>query len=994
MNKKELEQYFQSMPKEELVAFLLKISDNFNIIPLLPQKLEKSKTPQIFPEQKVSSFAEQSPVYKEDFKLESGVSKQSSPAEKIQLFRSLFIGREDVFALRWFNVKNETSGYSPVCSNKWKTGVCDIKKYSCSSCPNKMPVSLSDNYIYNHLAGKDAYCRDVIGLYPLIPGDSCKFLALDFDNHQKNENIQDDKLIKWQKDILEVRKVCSEFNIPANIEISRSGNGAHMWIFFSENIPAKTARQLGTLILEYAIVKNHSVPIESFDRMFPNQDEMPDGGYGNLIALPLQGQAVRNIKSVFVNDEFEMYSDQWTYLSNVQKMNLKQIQSSIREILKVLPEFVLSDSDEQIQNQTKQSKPEYKKNENLIPEDFTHPVIITLSNNLKILKEGISEKVLSVFRRTAIFTNPQYYQNSRMRLPLWNIPRFIDCSSENSEYLFLPRGNIEKILALLKENNAEYSIKDEREQGTPIKVDFKEELYDNQKDALKALLKNDIGILSAGTGFGKTITAASLISERKKNTIVIVQTHALLEQWKKAIKRFLGIDAGIIAGGKDKSTGVIDIAVEKSLLEKDSLEVKTRTYKYGMVIIDECHHVSAFGSENVAKSFSAKYVYGLTATPIRRDGHQKIIFMQCGPVLYSTTSKQMINVQEFEHYLIPRFTSFHFIPKSETENNEPNINMYYENVVQNEARNQLIIEDIKNAVANGRTPLILSERVTHLELLKEKLSGVAKNIILLTGKGTAKQKKQQLEELNSVPTDESLIVLATGKYAGEGFDNPRLDTLFLVMPFSWKGTLSQYCGRLHRNFAGKTEVQIYDYVDFRIPVFDKMYQKRLKGYKQLGYTTKTVNEIEFHDSPKNVLIYTLQDYEKVYKEDCFTATKSIVICAPYLSKNKVQNFLIMINRKIYDGVKITVLTKLFEDEETKKKNECLILLLKDAGITIFQKEGLSQKLTVIDEQILWYGSINFLGFTEEDACSMRICESKIASEVEGEVVQFEKMMKN
>lgn len=406
----------------------------------------------------------------------------------------------------------------------------------------------------------------------------------------------------------------------------------------------------------------------------------------------------------------------------------------------------------------------------------------------------------------------------------------------------MPRGLLDETLETLKSANAGYEIADKRESGTKIDLAFKAELYDEQKLALTEMLKNDTGILSAGTGFGKTVTAAALIARRKTNTLILVQTHALLEQWKKSVKTFLDFAPGTIASGKDKSTGIVDIAIVKSLTENNSDRIKPRTHKYGMVIIDECHHVSAFSTENLASSFCAKYVYGLTATPIRRDGHQKIIFYQCGKILFSTSSKQMNKMQDFDHYFIPRFSNFHFTPDSNTTDKNRSINSYYAELVKNEARNELIAEDVKNAVKNGRTPLVLSNRIEHLETLEKHLKNSAKNVILITGRGTLKQKKTLLEKLNSIPKEESLIVLATGKYAGEGFDQPRLDTLMLVFPFSWKGTLAQYCGRLHRNFAGKNEVQIYDYVDFRIPVFDRMYQNRLKGYRQLGYSVKVDDE--------------------------------------------------------------------------------------------------------------------------------------------------------
>lgn len=928
------------------------------------------------------------------------VNRNNTPQEKINLYTSLFVGRQDVFALRWYNAKSNKSGYSPVCENKWKIGKCDMKKYSCADCPFKFHVPLSDHYIFNHLAGKDSSCRDVVGLYPLMEGDVCRFLAFDFDSHTGSSDT-------WKKDAAAVCKTCAAFSIPVSVEISRSGKGAHLWIFFSENISAKRARNLGILILQAAMNERHSLPFESFDRMFPNQDSIPKGGYGNLIALPLQGQAVKNKYSVFVDEDFIPFNDQWAYLSSVKKLSAKDLETCCIEITKVVHGFLPNGCDDSginktddiakdgtaykifgilsnnPSNQNKQPNNPASKNVQLTQKDFSSAVHITLSNQIEITKTGISERALGIFRRTAVFLNPEYFRNLKMRLPLYNIPRYIDCSGETENALLLPRGNIDQIQKLLNDCNVPYEITDAREAGMCIEVAFTAELYAEQKAALQAMLESDIGILSAGTGFGKTVTAAALIAERKTNTIILVQTHTLLEQWKKAIKRFLNYEAGTIAAGKDMSTGIIDIAIVKSLTEKNSDAVKPRRHTYGMLIVDECHHVSAFGTGNLVKSFRSKYVYGLTATPVRRDGRQKIIFMQCGQILYATTTKQMNRVQNFEHYFIPRFTNFH-IAAENADNSKQSIQNYYSEMIKADPRNLLIVSDVQTAVKAGRTPLVLSDRIEHLKLLKENLKDAAANVIVITGKGTQKQKKEQLEILNKVPASESLIVLATGKYAGEGFDNPRLDTLMLAMPFSWKGTLAQYCGRLHRNFVGKDEVLIFDYVDFRLPVFDRMYRNRLKGYKQLGYTIKPVFDSGKKEEAPSKL-YSADDYKPDFIQDCMNTKKSAIIYSPYLSKTEVQKFLPLIPKIISNGCKIFIMTKLHEDEGRQKKQQQYINMLEIAGAAVSAKENITQRLAIFDEKILWYGSINFIGYSEGEDCSIRICNSEIVSAIEAEM---------
>lgn len=971
----ELKDYLETLSKEDLISLLKDLSDtNPSVKNYLSEKQNAFQTQQ---DQNETILPSTDTLFNQSHI----INRQSSPQEKINLFKSLFSGREDVFALRWFNSKSNKSGYSPVCGNKWLSGKCDLKKYSCATCPFKLPVALTDNHIYNHLAGRDEFCRDVIGLYPLIEGNLCKFLVMDFDAHATKNHPT------WKDDILTVHKTFSDFGINSYIEISRSGNGGHLWIFFDEIISAKLARNLGTAIIKAAMQKRHSIPFESFDRFFPNQDETPKGGYGNLIALPLQGRAVKVGYSLFVNESFVPYEDQWAFLSSVQKISEKLVRKTINEIEKSLPDFVERDESEYLQKKSNITNSISSDNkESLSQSDFSSTVKIILSNYVKIRKNGISEKALGVLRRTAVFLNPEYFKNLRMHLPLYNIPRYIDCSKENDDYLLVPRGNFPKVIGKIEEANAKYEITDEREIGQEINLHFIAELYDEQKAALKSLLKEDIGILSAGTGFGKTVVASSLIAKRKTNTLIIVQSHALLEQWKKAIKQFLDFTPGTIAAGKDKSTGIVDIAIVNSLIEKGSDEVKPRSYKYGMLIVDECHHVSAFSTENLVASFKAKYVYGLTATPIRRDGHQKIIFYQCGSVLYSTTTKQMNTAQDFAHYFIPRFSSFHYVPElTESDSKNPSINQYYEKLISNSFRNELIIEDVKNAVKAGRTPLILSERIEHLNLLYERLSDSAQNVIFITGRDTQKQKNEILEKLRTVPSDESLIILATGKYAGEGFDYPRIDTLMLAMPFSWKGTLAQYCGRLHRNFAGKNEVQIFDYVDYRIPVFDRMYQNRLKGYKHLGYSIKP-NISENAETATESKLYSAEDYKSDFKKDILSATSKIIISTPYLSKSEVQDFVLTSTVLITKGVNIQIILRKQDDETKKKKLEPCIKMIENAGIKVIEQEITSQKITIIDEKILWYGNINFLGYTENEECCMRIVDNKIALEIEAEVL--------
>ena len=528
-----IKNYLESLSKEKMLSLLLRLSETNNSVKdFLSEKIEFVQSSEEKHEIILAQETHPKPSSCSD--ISKTITRQSSPQEKINLYKSLFVGRQDVFALRWFNAKSKKSGYSPVCANKWGVGKCDLKKYTYATCPFKMPVALNDTYIFNHLAGRDEFCRDVIGLYPLMEGNPCRFLAMDFDAHapkaqmsiistHANERSEyahspKAKIPAWREDVLAVKKTFSDFGIPSYIEVSRSGNGGHLWIFFDEEISARLARNLGAAVLKAAMQNRHSIPFESFDRFFPNQDEIPTGGYGNLIALPLQGRAVKDGHSVFVDENFMLYPDQWKFLSGVQKVTEKIIRKVISEIENSLPDFVEKDESEEVKMfARKQAYSEIvpAKNENLSQSDFKDCVQIVLSNYVQIKKEGISEKALGVFRRTAVFLNPQYFKNLRMHLPLYDIPRYIDCSKESDEYLLLPRGNLYKVIEKLDEAKAKYTITDERECGQEINLHFTAELYSEQRDALKVMLKSDIGILSAGTGFGKTVVASALIAESK-----------------------------------------------------------------------------------------------------------------------------------------------------------------------------------------------------------------------------------------------------------------------------------------------------------------------------------------------------------------------------------------------------------------------------------------------------------------------------------------------
>jgi len=735
---------------------------------------------------------------------------KSTLEEKIKLYRSLFYGRCDVFALRFDNESKNKHGYKPYCMNEWKHGICNKSEIKCSDCDFRKFKVLEDTDVLEHLSGKKT-----IGLYPLLPNDKCKFLAIDFDGNS------------WQKDSLLVVDTFNKFNISTSMERSRSGYGCHLWIFFNEEISAKTARYFGTLILNYTLKNNVGLNLGSYDRLFPNQDKMPKGGFGNLIALPLQWIPAKNKNSLFVDTNFEYYKDQWEYLSNVKRITLTEINTVI-ELLEIELKSSLSiNSNNAVHNVISDRKISCKTNIIDIPSEIN----ILLSNGIYIDATLLPNELLNLIKRTAILNNPDYYKRQALRLSVYKIPKIINCYNEEGTYLVLPRGLLQEICSIFEANKVKVNIQDKRVLGINIDVVFKGILYDYQQNAIGAILKHDNGILWASTAFGKTVVAINIIATRNVNTLIIVNSIQLLEQWEAKLKIFLEISKdsiGRLGGGKKKTSNIIDIATMQTLNKNNDLDEILNNY--GQIIIDECHHIAAFTFEKVMKLAKIKYVLGLTATPYRKDKYDKIITMQCGPIVHKSASK-IENEKKFAHMLIPRNNEI----QSDKDISKLKLSELYDEIMNDASRNELIINDVIKAFKLGSTPLILTERVEHLNILSSMLSAHTDKIVVLKGGMRNKQRNLALDMIKSFSKEEQFIILATGKYIGEGFDESRLDNLFLTMPISWKGLLEQYAGRLQRMYEGKNVVKIYDYIDKNVPMLVKMYNKRLKGYKNLDY---------------------------------------------------------------------------------------------------------------------------------------------------------------
>ena len=754
------------------------------------------------------------------------ITRQSPPEAKISLFRSLFRGRDDVYPRRFESRKTGKSGYQPACSNEWARGLCDKRAVKCIDCLHRRFLAVTDETVRLHLSGKDETGRDfVMGLYPMSRDETCYCLAADFDKST------------WREDVHAGIEVCLQLGLPPMLERSRSGNGGHLWWFFEKAIPAGLARKLGAHILTETMDRRPDIGLDSYDRFFPNQDTLPKGGFGNLIALPLQKYPREVGNSVFLDGQLNPHPDQWAFLSSVRKINQAEIETIVSAAIsrdRVIGVPLVFD-DEAVHTPW-DLPPSRQRNDPPIADPLPASLELVLGNQIYIAKEGLPPGLRNRLLRLAAFQNPQFYKDQAMRLPTFDKPRIIACAEDHPLHIGLPRGCLDELRELLLDLKIKPVLSDKRFEGSPLNVKFHGELRPEQISAARALVTHDLGVLSATTAFGKTVLAAWLIAQRGVNTLVLVHRQQLLDQWRERLATFLGLpikSIGQIGGGRKKPNGSLDVAIIQSLVRKGVVD--DRVGNYGHLIVDECHHLSAFSFEQVARQAKAKYITGLSATVSRKDGHHPIILMQCGPVRYRVNAKQQAAARPFTHNVLVRPTSFRQ-PDSPNSDARMHFNELYDGLIANENRNLLICEDVIAAVREGRSPVVLTERTDHLDKLAEKLSPEIRHLVILRGGMGTKAPREIAARLAAIPLSEERVLLATGRYLGEGFDDARLDTLFLTLPVSWRGTIAQYAGRLHRLHEGKQEVRIYDYADLNVPMLARMFDRRCGGYESVGYT--------------------------------------------------------------------------------------------------------------------------------------------------------------
>ena len=902
-------------------------------------------------------------------------------------FFSMFWGREDVYAKR-----GKKGGYFPQCDNRWNERLCPKQRGEnayCDECENTKWTKLDVDKIKSHLQGYKEDGTDVIGVYPLLPNGMCRFIVFDFDNHEKGAEATDfaNTDNEWHKEVDALRKICEINDIKPLVERSRSGKGAHVWIFFKKAIPASVARNFGFLLLDKGSASINLKSFHYYDRMYPSQDVA--SSIGNLIALPLQGQALKNGNSAFVDENWNAYPNQWDILLNkTEKLGIEDIEKYMTKWQAELAESrgMLAGTD--INNRPKP----WKKKCEFVKADVVGKLHMVLGNGVYIDTLNLMPRIQNQIRSLAAFDNPEFYKNKRLGYSNYYNFSAVYLGKDVDGYIQVPRGLKERIIEECNKAGIDVDISDQKEKGCPIRVSFKGDLRMQQELAAEKLLTYSDGVLSAATAFGKTVVCSYLIAERKVNTLILLQSKDLLNQWVDELDKFLDIKEeppeyetktgrkkkrdsviGILHGSKNTLTGIVDVAMVGSMYSKGKFNDLINSY--GMVIMDECHHAASNTSMELLQKINAKYVYGVSATPKRGDSLDKIIYMLLGPLRHRFTALERAQEQGIGHYFVPRYTRV-----VDNADSKDDINKAYSLISTSKVRNDMIISDVKKSIAQKKTPVILTRFKEHAKLLYDALKNEADHVFLLYGDNSDKENAEIRVKLKQVPKTESLILIATGQKIGEGFDFPRLDVLMLAAPVSFEGRLEQYVGRLNRDYEGKEAVYVYDYIDAHVRFFNKMYGKRLKTYKRTGFSIWT-GDVQ----SKQIInaIYDSGNYTEKFEQDIVEAEKSIVISSPDIRQDKIDRLLLLVKERQEKGVSVTVITTDPEEVAYGSADVCygLINEMKQVGINVVTKAEVEERFAVIDDELVWHGGMNLLGKVDIWDNLMRIKNHQVAAEL-------------
>ncbi|MBQ9174341.1 MAG: DEAD/DEAH box helicase family protein [Bacteroidales bacterium] len=922
-------------------------------------------------------------------------------------FYSMFHGRKDVYAVR-----SKTKGYHTQCLNFWKYGICpkieakrEGKKAPCHNCPSQDYTELKVSAIISHLRGEKEDCTDVIGLYPLFPDGTCYYLVFDFDDHH-GEGIQGTSS-DWRREVDAMRSVCSSLSVDCLVERSRSGNGAHIWIFFDKAVPAYKARRFGEALILKGSESVNMTSFRYFDRMIPKQDSPPPGGLGNLVALPLQGRALLKGNSAFVDENWIPYPDQWGKLFSVRKLTLDEMDSLLLSWnigdnpMKVFAEDTISyeaDGDEEDTPLLFGSSPKPSLS-SFVSSDVDGEVRIILSDGIYVDKTGLKPRIQNAMRRIAAYSNSAFFKNLKLGLSTEETPRIIYAGYDSGRYIVLPRGCYDDLTGLLSSSGICFSIHDARNSGKKISATFTGTLKPEQKEAADALLSSDNGVSAAATAFGKTVLGVYLIAQRKVNTLILVPTSEIMDGWIRSLSSFLSFSEelptyttpsgrvrsfkshiGTYSSSKKALTGIVDVAMISSMGKDDNLNPVLRDY--GMVIVDECHHVSAASHENVLRAVNSRFVYGLTATPRREDGLTRSIFMQLGPIRYRFTAKERAARQGIGHFVYPRFTRY---VDPEAFSSDGDRRPYdLRKLATSEGRNAQIISDVEKCLSAGRTPVVITNFREHAKAMADSLLGKADHVFLLRGGESGKRREEIRSLLFSVPDSESAVIVATTQYLSEGFDYPRLDTLLLTIPVSSANLVEQLAGRLNRDYHSKKDVIIYDYIDANVGKLERMYGKRLPSYKRIGFGLCS----ELVDRPiVRKSIYGDDDFWDVLQKDILSSMKEVIVSSRILSSVKVRKLLSLSGILSERGVKLYVVTlspfALSHTDHLEEHQSRMVDSLSSGGVRVKLKEGVNNcsSYAIIDGRIVWYGGSGILSRGNPAETLMRTEDAEIAEEI-------------
>jgi superfamily II DNA or RNA helicase len=712
------------------------------------------------------------------------VAHDSSSEAKLALYRALFVGRDDVYARRWENTAKRTSGWSPAHRGSRDTPR-DQRQY----------LALTDEVVRGHLVG-----RDTVGLYPLLAEDRCRLLVCDFDE------------ASWQLDAQAYVEAADIAGVPTAVEVSRSGNGAHVWTFFTAPVHASQARAMGARLLREAIARRGVLDLDSYDRFVPSQDHLPDRGFGNLIALPLQGECRRERETtVFVDPyTFDPVADQFASLSSLSRMSPSQVAQVAKELQPVAV------------------GPGTRLYRSSMHDDPPPPKAIgaRLGGMLAICRTGIPPGLYATLKHLATLPNPAFEKNESLRLSNHATPRFLRCYVEGREHLHLPRGLVEQATSIIEDAGSRLAVIDERTEPDAIDLAFRGEFRDTQERAVDVMVGHDLGVLEAPPGTGKTVIACALIARHATPTLVLVDRKPLLTQWRQRLATHLGVDAGQLGGGEQRATKIVDIAMIQTVTRNE--QVAELLEGYGLVVIDECHHVPAPTVERAVRTLDARRWLGLTATPQRPDGLKEIMLMQCGPIRHRITR----SASELDRRLHVHRTALTIDVSTDERARGEVLAMINAALVDDDRRNDQICQDVLQAMAAGRNCLVLSSRTEHVDALADRLRGLGLEPLILYG--SLKPKERQVVH-DRLAEDGQQLLVATDRYIGEGFDGPSLDTLFLTFPISARQRITQYVGRILRDHPGKAVAEVHDYLDADVPILAAMYRRRLPGYEQLGF---------------------------------------------------------------------------------------------------------------------------------------------------------------